>query len=481
MSDDGRLLPANLSGADTAPGADVVLPDCGRRAGRRLQAVPSMPSRSGSRGGRLARNLEHHFASALTHRGGALDERRVGRLAWQLGVGERHLRRLFREHLGASPNAVAQTRRVLLAMQLIRDTQLSMADVALAAGFGSVRRFNEVFQQLFRRPPGALRRDRSTQDLSQALVMRLPYCPPYDWPSVISFLKARAIPGIEAVSDLRYVRSVGFDGSHGVVAVEPAARHALQVTIRFPRLSQLPAILDRVRRVFDLGADPHAIDAHLADDSALAPLVRDRPGLRVPGAWDGFELAVRAVLGQQISVRAAARLAGRLAQGYGEPLEDASAEREGLTHVFPRPDRIASVDLAPIGLPRARAKALSSLASAIARDPRILDAGRSLADCVNHLSALPGIGEWTAQYIAMRELREPDAFPASDLWLRRALAGIEGRPFTALELVDRAERWRPWRAYAAQHLWSAAANARNVSDTSACRFAQTSGLAMAAS
>lgn len=394
---------------------------------------------------------------------GGLDESGVDRLAWQLGIGERHLRRLFREHLGASPNAVALTRRVRLAMQLIRDSQLSMADVALAAGFGSVRRFNEVFQQLFRRPPGALRRDRPAQVLcqAQALVMRLPYCPPYDWPSVISFLKARAIPGIEVVSDFRYVRSVGFAGGHGIVAVEPAASDALQVTIRFPRLSQLPAILDRVRRVFDLGADPHAIDAHLAGDSALEPLVRHRPGLRVPGAWDGFELAVRAVLGQQITVRAAAGLAGRLVQAYGEPLVEEAAEREGLTHVFPRPDRMASVDLAPLGLPRSRARALSSLASAVSHDSRILNTGRSLADCVRHLSALPGIGEWTAQYIAMRELREPDAFPATDLWLRRALAGIEGRTFTAYELVNRAERWRPWRAYAAQHLWSAAANARN--------------------
>lgn len=393
---------------------------------------------------------------------GALDERGVDRLAWQLGIGERHLRRLFREHVGASPNAVAMTRRVLLAMQLIRDTQLSMAEVALAAGFRSVRRFNEVFQQLFRRPPGTLRRDRSVQVLcgAEALVIHLPYCPPYDWCSLISFLKARAIPGIENVSDHRYVRSVEFEGLHGIVAVERATHDAVRATVRFPRLSQLPAILDRVRRVFDLRADPHAIDTHLADDPALAPLVTKRPGLRVPGAWDGFELAVRAVLGQQVTVRAAVGLAGRLVHHYGEPLRDSSAEHAGLTHVFPRADRVASVDLAPLGMPRARAKALSSLASAIIRDPLILNTGRSLADCVKHLSALPGVGEWTAQYIAMRELREPDAFPAADLALRRAIAGIDGRSFTARELVNRAERWRPWRAYAAQHLWFAGTTAR---------------------
>jgi AraC family transcriptional regulator of adaptative response / DNA-3-methyladenine glycosylase II len=259
------------------------------------------------------------------------------------------------------------------------------------------------------------------------------------------------------VSSARYVRTVEFKGMHGVVAVEPAANHTLQVAISFPQLSELPTIIDRVRRVFDLGADPEAIDAHLAEDPALAPLVAQRPGLRVPGAWDGFELAVRAILGQQITVRAAVGLAGRLVQRYGEPLAEPVAVQDGLTHVFPRPERVAPVDLSTLGMPRNRAKALSSMAAAIVNDPHVLGSGRSLHDCVKHLASLPGIGEWTAQYIAMRELREPDAFPASDVALLRAMGGIEGRTPTPRELLARAERWRPWRAYAAQHLWSVAA------------------------
>jgi AraC family transcriptional regulator of adaptative response / DNA-3-methyladenine glycosylase II len=390
--------------------------------------------------------------------GGALDEAGVDGLAGRLGLGERQLRRLFREHLGASPSAVAQTRRVLLAMQLIRDTRLSMADVALAAGFGSIRRFNEVFQQLFRRPPGALRQlgiAGIAPASSRDLIIRLPYRPPYDWAAVVAFLKARAIRGIEAVSSDRYVRTIAIEGVHGVVSVEPASGHALQAAIRFPRLAALPAIIDRLRRVFDLGADPEGIDAHLAEDPTLAPLVAARPGLRVPGAWDGFELAIRAILGQQITVRGAVGLAGRLTLGYGEPLAEAAGAEHGLAHVFPRPERLASADLVTLGIPRSRARALSALAAAVVDDPHVLGGGRSLTDCVKRLASLPGIGEWTAQYIAMRELREPDAFPVDDVALKRAIARIDGRMPTSRELLARAEAWRPWRAYAAQHLWSA--------------------------
>jgi len=388
---------------------------------------------------------------------GALDEACIDRLAERLGVGDRQLRRLFREHLGASPVSVAQTRRVLLAKQLIHETRLPMAEVALASGFGSIRRFNEIFQQLFGRPPRALRRvtvaDVSSGPTGEVRVL-LRYRPPYDWPAIASFLKARAIPGVEVVSSDRYARTIEIEGVHGVVAVEPASGNALRIAIRFSRLSALPTIIARLRRVFDLAADPQAINAQLAEDPLLAPLVAARPGLRVPGAWDGFELAVRAVLGQQITVAAAVRLAGKLVARHGLPLAGTGLEMGGLTHVFPRPEHLASADLTVLGMPRMRAATLASLAAAVVEDPQVLGVGRSLTECVTQLRALPGIGEWTAQYIAMRELREPDAFPAGDIGLMRALTDAKGERPTARELLARAERWRPWRAYAAQHLWA---------------------------
>ncbi len=248
---------------------------------------------------------------------GALDHADVDALAARLGVGERQLRRLFRQHIGASPIAVAQTRRVLLAKQLIHETRLPMAEIAFAAGFGSIRRFNETFQALFDRAPGDLRRARGADISAEqhgAITLLLPFHPPYDWPALLEFLRQRAIPGIERVTANSYERTVDLDGVRGIVAIQPIERNALRATVRCPKLSILPGVIARLRRVFDLGADPIAIAAHLAQDPALAPLVQARPGLRVPGAWDGFELAIRAVLGQQITVGGAVhfgRAAGR--------------------------------------------------------------------------------------------------------------------------------------------------------------------------
>ena len=396
-------------------------------------------------------------ALALIEKGG-LDGADVEALAERLGVGERQLRRLFRRHLGASPIAVAQTRRVLLAKHLIHETRLPMSEVALAAGFGSIRRFNETFQQLFRRPPSTLRRAGAAgtprRGPAGEVAILLPYRPPYDWPAMLAFLRARAIPGVETVSRDGYARTIEIGDAHGTVAVRPAARNALRATIQFPRLSALPTIVARLRRVFDLVADPEVIGAHLAEDPALAPLVAARPGLRVAGAWDGFELAVRALLGQQITVTAARGLAGKLVATYGKPLTGAVSEFDGLTHVFPGPERLAEDDLSTLGLTRARAAALGSLARAVIADPEIFGPRRSLEEAIVKLRALPGVGEWTAQYIAMREMREPDAFPAADIGLMRAMANRKGRRPSPGELLARAERWRPWRAYAAQHLWA---------------------------
>ena len=386
---------------------------------------------------------------------GALDGSSVDALAERLGVGARQLRRLFLCHLGASPVAVAQTRRVLLAKQLIHETDLSMLEVALASGFGSVRRFNEVFQALFDRSPATLRRVRREPGTS-AITLSLGYRPPYDWGAMLGFLAARAIPGVERVEHGAYQRSIELNGTPGLIAVahEPA-RCRLRATIRFPRTNALPVIIARLRQMFDLGADPAVIGAALSQDDRLRALVAARPGLRVPGAWDGFELGVRAILGQQVTVAAATRLAGRIVQEHGAPLADGIIE-PGLTHIFPRPAILAAAVLT--GMPSSRAAAIATLGRAAAADARLFERGADLMASVSQLRALPGIGEWTAQYIAMRAMREPDAFPASDIGLLRAMADQHGRP-TAATLLQNAELWRPWRAYAALHLWTADARA----------------------
>ena len=387
----------------------------------------------------------------------------VETLAGRVGVGERQLRRLFLQHLGATPVGVAQTRRVLLAKQLIHETDLPMGEVALAAGFGSVRRFNETFQQLYDRPPAALRRRKSPSSLKEppppgeAIALTLRYRPPYDWDAMLAFLAMRAIPGVEMVSDNTYRRVIALDGAVGTIAVRLIDDNRLSVAVRFPRPSALPRILARVRGVFDLSADPIGIGAVLSRDPDLARMVAARPGLRVPGAWDGFELAVRAILGQQITVVAARKLAGDLVAAHGAPLAEGWAE-PGLTHAFPCAERLAAADLSAMKMPGARIRCLSGMAAAIAADPNLLAPTASLDEMVKRLRALPGIGEWTAQYIAMRQLREPDAFPAADVALMRALADADGVRPTADQLLARAEAWRPWRAYAALHLWASLAD-----------------------
>ncbi|MCG7325000.1 AlkA N-terminal domain-containing protein [Achromobacter sp. ACRQX] len=386
---------------------------------------------------------------------GALDEAGVDALAQRLGVGERQLRRQFRQHLGASPVAFAQTRRVLLAKQLIHETQLPMAEIAFASGFGSIRRFNEVFLDLFGRAPGELRRSGKPEvpaGQNGEIKLLLRYRPPYDWDAMLAFLRLRAIPGVESVTGDTYARTVSLDGAQGTVTVRPGAGDALQVAVRFPHLPSLPAIIARLRRVFDLASDPAAIAAQFAADPVMTALMQARPGLRVPGAWDGFELAMRAVLGQQITVAAAIRLAGKLVAAHGKPL----AQPDGaLTHVFPEPDVVAAAELASLGMPRSRAATLSAVAAAAVADPHLFDAALDLEDAVRRLRTIRGVGEWTAQYIALRQLREPDAFPHADIGLIRALEKLESRAYTPAQLLTRSEAWRPWRAYAAQHLWTA--------------------------
>jgi AraC family transcriptional regulator, regulatory protein of adaptative response / DNA-3-methyladenine glycosylase II len=381
----------------------------------------------------------------------------VEALAARLGVGGRQLRRLFVQHLGASPIAVAQTRRVLFAKQLIHETRMPMVEVALAAGFGSVRRFNETFRDLFHRPPSRLRRKNSTgrSSLGGGVTLLLRYRPPYDWDSMLTYLRTRAIAGVEVVRNGSYLRTVEIGNFVGTVEVSHLPqRHSLSVRIRFPEVSFLPAIVSRVRRVFDLGADIETIGAHLSRDPLLAPLVAQRPGLRAPGGWDGFELAVRAILGQQVSVAAARRLAGQLVALHGKPVAKQDDGRLELSHVFPTAQRLARADLGELRMPGARRAALKALAESVAADPSLFRPFGTIEEAVARLRSIRGVGEWTAQYIALRALRETDAFPASDIGLLRG-AAIDGIRPTPAGLLHRAEPWRPWRAYAAQHLWAA--------------------------
>lgn len=286
----------------------------------------------------------------------------------------------------------------------------------------------------------------------------LPFTGTYDWPQMTDWLSARAIPGVEAVtSDGRYVRSIALRGATGTITVR--AQHfasALDASICFAHPAAVSQIAARVGRIFDVDADLETIAHHLGADPRLAPLLAQRPGVRVPGAWDGYEVAVRAVLGQQISVRAATGLAARLAERFGDPLPATQRTRDADVHlVFPRPEQLADADIARLGMPAARANAIRAVARAAAGDPQYFEPSLDLEASIERLRALPGVGEWTAHYIAMRALREPDAFPAADVGLMRALTPASGKRPTAREVARIAEGWRPWRAYAALHLWAA--------------------------
>jgi AraC family transcriptional regulator, regulatory protein of adaptative response / DNA-3-methyladenine glycosylase II len=396
---------------------------------------------------------------------GALDGagNNVEKLAERLGVGGRQLRRLFLQHLGASPILVAQTRRVLFAKQLIHDTDLPMADIAAAAGFGSLRRFNETFLNLFHRPPRTLRRRKVAGEQERDVVLRLRYRPPYDWENMLAFLQARAIPGMEIVEDGRYLRTVEIDGMLGSISVAHLPReHSLEISILFPDVRALPAIVARARRLFDLGADIETIEQHLAADPALAGLIAQRPGLRAPGGWDGFEVAIRAVLGQQVSVAAARQLAGRLVELRGRSVPKSFRNHRLLSRAFPDASRLASASSIELAMPGARLVALTEVARAALADSNLFHPLGGLAETVARLKAIRGIGEWSAQYIALRAVRESDAFPATDFGLLRGAASISGAPVSPAGLLGRAEGWRPWRAYAAQHLWAVSGNtARN--------------------
>ncbi|MEB2519580.1 AlkA N-terminal domain-containing protein [Pseudomonas sp. YuFO20] len=282
----------------------------------------------------------------------------------------------------------------------------------------------------------------------------LAFEPPYDWPAMLGFLSARAIAGMEQVVDGTYSRSIGLNGVHGTLSIKPATADSLELTLDFPDASAIPEIVARLRRMFDLDADLITMQRHLALDPLLARLIAQHPGLRVPGTWDGLELAIRAVLGQQITVGAAIKLAGKLVAQYGTPLTSAHGS---LTHVFPEAAVLAAADLATLGMPKSRGRTLSGVAQALLDDPLLFEPGREGG--VKRVLALYGVGDWTAQYIAMRQLREMDGLPNGDVGLINALAALEGEAVTARDLLARAEGWRPYRGYAAQLLWTSLSRA----------------------
>ena len=379
-----------------------------------------------------------------------LDDGGVEALAERLGVGSRHLRRLFLRHLGATPSAVAKTQRLHFAKKLIDETSLPMSEIAMAAGYGCVRRFNAAIRDVYKRTPTHIRklaRQVAIQPEDQ-YVFRLGFRPPFHWDGMLAFLAMRATPGVEVVEEGRYRRTVSLHGSKGWFEVsKDEASDALIARVQFGNPRLLFFIVERIRRMFDLVADWTAIAKSLKGDPELAHRISAEPGLRVPGSWDGFELAVRAVLGQQVSVKGATTLAGRIAKTFGEPFPGGT----GLTHLFPTPEALAELKPAKAGMPTARVETIRALARAV-RDGRISFEGNTDSDeLLARLCEIPGIGKWTAQYVAMRALGEPDAFPSGDLGLLRAL-----RLQSYRELEQRAESWRPWRAYAAMYLWCVA-------------------------
>jgi AraC family transcriptional regulator of adaptative response / DNA-3-methyladenine glycosylase II len=388
---------------------------------------------------------------------GVLAEQPLSALAERVHLGERQLRRLFVERLGAPPSGVHGTRRLLFAKQLLTETALPITEVALAAGFGSLRRFNTTFREAYRMAPRDLRKG-AEKPAADVLALRLGYRPPYDLGAMLAFLQGRALPGVETVGADGYARVIGDAGRPGWLRVSawPGGEPALKLEVHGAAPGRLLDIVNRVRRMFDLDADPQAIREALSVDARLKPLLRARPGLRLPSGWDGFEIAVRAVIGQQVSVAAARTVAARLAQRFGAPLPEGFAH--GLGHFFPTPEALAEADLSAAGLTRARADTVRVVARALLEERVDFRAERKLEDFVARWVALPGIGPWTAHYVALRALGHPDAFPAEDLVLQRALPD-DGMRLTAKALCARAEAWRPWRGYAVLHLWRDAAEA----------------------
>ena len=385
---------------------------------------------------------------------GSMDELGVRGLARVLRITPRHLHRELVARVGAGPLQLARTRRAQTARLLIDRTAMPLTEVAMAAGYASIRQFNASVREVFGQTPSGLRRSGAPALPGEGpVVLRLSYRSPFDGAGLFAFLGPRAIPGVEEVADRRYRRVVRTGRTTGIMELDARDGGGVVLRLYLDDLHDLERLVQAARSLFDLDAEPAAINDVLAGDRALRPLVLRRPGIRVPGAVDGFEMAVRAVLGQQVSVSGATTLAGRLVDRLGDPLPHANG---GLTHAFPTADRLAAADLRGLGLTGARAATLRALSQAVAEGRLDLSAAADRERTGAALLQLPGFGPWTVAYLGMRALRDPDAIPITDLGIRRALdrLGIVAAP---RQRMARAERWRPWRAYAAMHLWSSLA------------------------
>lgn len=389
---------------------------------------------------------------------GYLDQATTEALAERIGYSTRQLVRLFKQHIGASPDFVARARRAHLARRLLDESALSVGEVAFAAGFSSARQMNRVMRELFGFSPTVLRAKRRRGDrlpaLDGGLRLRIPHGGSLPVPRLMGYLAARAIPGVEAVADGHYLRTINTCGYPGVIELGPSRSTGHLEAVM--HLATFGSILDQVRRaraLFGLGHEVAAAREHLLRDRRLAPLIGREPGLRMPGAWDRFETAVRILVGQQVSVAGATTVAGALAERYGAPVE--TPLPAGLTRLFPSPEALAAARPEAMAMPRARSETISRFADAVATGAVDLSGRASLDETVAELQALKGIGPWSAQLIAARVMGHPDAFPASDLGLRRAATRMLGarKIVTAQELERRSQRWRPFRAFAAIHLW----------------------------
>jgi AraC family transcriptional regulator of adaptative response / DNA-3-methyladenine glycosylase II len=419
----------------------------GYRACLRCRPYRSVPTLRWTTGPELVCRAAHMIID------GALDDGTEGDLATTLGVSARHLRRLFTAHVGVTPDQLARSCRAHFARRLLDDTDLSVTEIAFAAGFGSVRQLNRACQDIFRAPPRQLRARRRRSDRLVAdggLLLRLAFAGPLEWEAMLAYLAARAIPGVENVSDNTYRRTVVVDGHPGVLELSRSEPDHLLLRAHLPHWEGLIHVVQRARRIFSLDAPVDQAIDHLSGDPVIGELVARRPGLRVPGTWGSFETAVRAIIGQQISVAGANTIIGRLVERLGEPVP--GLHQIGLSHTFPSAHALAHGDLSNLGLTGARATAVRALADAVERGNVRLDRSVSLGQLVESLTAIRGLGPWTAHYIALR-LGERDAFPADDIGLQRSLAEIT--PASSEPLEQLAKRWSPWRATAAIQLWLA--------------------------
>ena len=382
---------------------------------------------------------------------GTVDRDGVAGLARRLAVSERHLHRLLLGELGAGPLAIARAQRAQTARVLIETTDLPFTDVAFAAGFESIRQFNDTVREVFALTPTALRTaGRRRADIAHGvLTLRLPYRPPLDWSALSAWLRVRALPGVAEVNGRIYRRTLRLPRGAGVVALEPVDTH-IQCTLRLESMADLTSAVRQCRRLLDLDADPLSVVEVLSKDRRLSSVVKKHPGLRAPGAVDGTELAIQAVLGQQVSLAAARTLASRLVTAHGDVIKIADPT---LTHLFPHAAAIAEADLARLGVPATRRATLRGLARAVAGGTLALDPGADRNETYQQLLQVPGIGEWTAGYIVMRALGDPDTFLASDLGIKKAgvRLGIGSNPRA---ISEHAAAWRPWRSYATHQLWA---------------------------